>query len=99
MCLSINQLILYKSSIKLRNWSLDSETSNKFNETFKCNNKTWELAFLYLSDDEKNDADKALIKRVNKTNNYIMTKRGTRLDNDYIARRYDRFDDFDELIN
>ena len=83
----------------LRNWSLDSETSNKFNETFKCNNKTWELAFLYLSDDEKSDEDKALIKRVNKTDNYIMSKRGTRIDNNYIARRYERFDDFDELIN
>ena len=82
----------------LRNWSNDTETENKFNETYQCPSETWELAFLYLSNDSKQEQDKALIKKIGKTNKYLLTKNGDRINNNYINCYYDRLHDFDELI-
>ncbi len=82
----------------MRDWSNDSETTNKFNESFRFANRAWELAFLYLSNEGKKDEDKALIKRIGKSDRYILAKKCNYRNNDYIAQKYDQFDDFDELI-
>jgi hypothetical protein len=52
-----------------------------------------------MSSDEKEDADKALIKRIGKSDNFLVIKKGTVINKDYVSKFYDNIDSFDIMIS